>query len=283
MDAARPTSAVPFELSSPFLAALLSAVARRTGVDLAGQRPAMLARRAVHRIGASPARSPEAYLELLHADPDEPWYLLERLTIKVSRLFRNPATFDALRARGIPELRRARGGRELRAWSAGCAFGQEAWALAMLCGEAGGPFSVLGTDVDRAALSRARTATFGAEDARDVPPELAARHLEGHGGTIGIRPALARNVRFEAHDLGSAAPPAGGPFDLVACRNVLIYYLPERQTRMLETLALALAPGGLLVLGEAEWPGRELAGRLEIVDRVHRIFRLAGGAPAGSV
>ena len=283
MDAARPTSAVPFELSSPFLAALLSVVAERTGVDLAGQRPAMLARRAVHRIGASPARTPQAYLERLHDDPDEPWHLLERLTIKVSRLFRNPATFEALRARGIPELRRARGGRELRAWSAGCAFGQEAWALAMLCGEAGGPFSVLGTDVDRAALSRARTATFGAEDARDVPPELAARHLEGHGDTIGIssgaRPE--RSLRGARPRLCRAARG----------RTVRPRRLPQRPHLLPARAAdpdardarARLAPGGLLVLGEAEWPGREIAGRLEIVDRVHRIFRLAGGTPAGSV
>jgi chemotaxis methyl-accepting protein methylase len=263
------------------LGELVRLVALRTGVDLGGLRPAMLARRAAHQIAASGAASAAEYLDLLRSDAAEPARLLERLTIKVSRLFRNPATYEAIAARVLPELRRSGEGRPLRVWSAGCARGEEAWGLAMLCAASGAGWSVLGTDVDRAALARARAATYAAADAAEVPAPLAARHLVPRpGGAVGVHPDLSRHVRFEPHDL-AAPPPRGGPFDLVACRNVLIYYLAERQGRILASLLASLAPGGFLVLGEAEWPLPAALERLAVVDRGCRIFRLGGG-PGGS-
>jgi chemotaxis protein methyltransferase CheR len=150
----------------------------------------------------------------------------------------------------------------------------------MLCAASGPGWSVLGTDVDGAAVERAREGRYAAVLAAEVPPALAARHLAPRGsGAVAVRPELTRHVRFETHDLTSAAPPpGGGSFDLVACRNVLIYYLAERQGRILASLLRALAPGGYLVLGEAEWPLRAVAQRLAVVDRGCRIFRLAGRA-----
>jgi chemotaxis methyl-accepting protein methylase len=278
MPATGPLAApAPAPLSERELAELVGLVAARTGVDFGGQRPAMLARRAATRIGSCGARSASDYLALLRSDAAEPWRLLERLTIKVSRLFRNPATFAAIAERVLPDVRRSRGSRPLRVWSAGCAHGEEAYALAMLCEASGPGWSVLGTDVDRSALARARAATYPAALAEDVPADLAARHLARRAdGALAIRPELARRVRFEAHDLSAAAPPSGDPrFDLVACRNVLIYYVAERQARILASLVRALAPGGYLVLGEAEWPTAAAAARLVVVDRARRIFKLA--------
>jgi chemotaxis methyl-accepting protein methylase len=277
-SAGTPVSAAPAPLSAGELAELVGLVARRTGVDLRGQRPAVLARRAAGRIGTCGARSTSDYLGLLRSDAGEPWRLLERLTIKVSRLFRNPATFAAIAARVLPDLRRSRAGRPLRVWSAGCAHGEEAYGLAMLCDASGPGWSVLGTDVDRSALARARAATYPAALAADVPADLAARHLARRAdGAVAVRPELARRVRFEAHDLSAAAPPSGdSTFDLVACRNVLIYYVAERQAGILGLVLRSIAPGGYLVLGEAEWPTPAIAARLELVDRACRIFKLAG-------
>jgi chemotaxis methyl-accepting protein methylase len=273
-----PAPAPPAGLSAPELFEAVRLVSLRTGVDLGGQRAAMLGRRAATRVAACGARSAAQYLELLRFDHDEAWRLLERLTIKVSRLFRNPATFGALRERVLPELRRERGDRPLHAWSAGCACGEEAYGLAMLLAGTAPGWTVLGTDVDRSALARARAAIYPASHAADVPVELAERHLALRAdGAVAVRPELARHVRFEAHDLASAAPPRQrGRFDVVACRNVLIYYVAERQHGILASLLRRLAPGGTLVLGEAEWPPPAIAARLEVVDRACRIFRLAG-------
>jgi chemotaxis protein methyltransferase CheR len=272
--------AAPLDLSVGDLGAMLDVLARRTGVDLTGQRLAMLARRAAQQIAVSGARTAAGYLALLRTDAAEPWRLLERLTIKVSRFFRNPETFATIGARVLPDLRWTRRGRELRVWSAGCGCGEEPYGLAMLCAAGPGRFSVLGTDVDRAALARARAATYRRVDVEHVPAALAARHLAPRGDdAVAVRPELARHVRFDAHDLASAAAVAGGHFDLVACRNVLIYYVAERQAEILGGILRALAPGGYLVLGEAEWPVPSIERRLEVVDRVDRVFRLAA-APA---
>lgn len=278
---ARPLA--PAEPTGDELGEILSVVAERTGVDLRAQRRPMLARRAALHVSSVGAPSTAAYLARLRDDLAEPWRLVERLTIKVSRLFRDPRAFAILRERVLPELRRARGAAPLRAWSAGCANGQEAYGLAMLLADSGGPWSVLGTDVDRSALTRARAGRYPLADAADVPPDLAATHLAPAGaGALAVRPAIARGVRFAAHDLTSGEPPpGGGRFDLVACRNVLIYFLPASQAAALSRVVDRIAPGGWLLLGEAEWPAPEVERRLETVDRGHRIFRVrpGGGRP----
>lgn len=257
------------------LHALLDVVAERTGVDLRTQRRAMLARRASLHLSAAGAPSTAAYLARLRDDLAEPWRLLERLTIKVSRLFRDPGAFATIRARAVPELRARRRAAPIRAWSAGCARGEEAWTLAMLLAESGGPWSVLATDVDRSSLTAAQGARYPAGEAVDVPADLAARHLVVRAGGVTISPALARGVRFAAHDLASAAPaPAGEVFDLVACRNVLIYFLPDVQRRVLSRIVDRIAPGGWLLLGEAEWPPPAVERRLSLVDRHQRLFRV---------
>jgi chemotaxis methyl-accepting protein methylase len=269
--------ASPAEPSGEELDELLGVVAERTGVDLRGQRTPMLARRAAVRLTATRAPSTEEYLARLRDDLAEPWALLERLTIKVSRLFRDPAAFEILRARAIPELRRARGGAPLRAWSAGCAHGQEAYGLAMLLAGSGGPWSVLATDVDRSALTRARAGRYPRAQAADVPPDLAAPWLARRGDEVRVAPSLAAGVRFAAHDLASAAPPpGGGTFDLVAFRNVLIYFLARSQAEVLSRVVDRIVPGGWLLLGEAEWPPPAVERRLEAIDRVHRLFRVRG-------
>ncbi|HEX9050379.1 MAG TPA: protein-glutamate O-methyltransferase CheR [Anaeromyxobacter sp.] len=271
----------PVEPSEEELDALLGVVVERTGVDLRGQRAPMLARRAAVRLTATRSPTTEEYLARLRCDLVEPWALLERLTIKVSRLYRDPVAFEILRARAIPELRRARGEGALRAWSAGCAHGQEAWGLAMLLAGSGGPWSVLATDVDRSALTRARSGRYPRAQAADVPYDLAARWLEAGGDAdVRVAPALAGGVRFAAHDLASPAPPpGGGTFDLVACRNVLMYFLPASQAEVLSRVVDRIAPDGWLLLGEAEWPPPAVERRLRVVDRRHRVFRVRAAGP----
>jgi chemotaxis methyl-accepting protein methylase len=272
----------PVEPSGEELGELLTVVAERTGVDLRAQRRPMLARRATRHLSASGADSTAAYLARLRDDLAEPWRLLERLTIKVSRLFRDPAAFAILRERAIPELRALRGAGELRGWSAGCAHGQEAYGLAMLLAGSGGPWSVLGTDVDRSALTRARAARYPREEAADVPADLAAEHLAPAGEEVRILPPVTRSVRFAAHDLSSPVPPpSAAPFDLVACRNVLIYFLPGSQAEVLARIVARIAPGGWLLLGEAEWPTPHVERRLKVVDRARRLFRVSA-SPGGT-
>jgi chemotaxis protein methyltransferase CheR len=129
----------------------------------------------------------------------------------------------------------------------------------MVLAEAGrtaGADLVVGTDLSVRALQVAGAAVYAARSLRFTPPRWVERWLgpPGADGAREVSPALAGGVCFVRHNLLSAEPPPGAPFDVVLCRNVLIYFEPSRVSEALARLAAALAPGGALVLGPVELP-----------------------------
>ena len=152
----------------------------------------------------------------------------------------------------------AAGRDRMRIWSAACASGEEAYTLAMIAGEAFAgptpPLSILASDISRRALDRARAGVYHERSVRLVPADLQAKYLLELGGGYGVDPVLRSLVRFRQHNLVSdSVPPADeGPFDLIVCRNVLIYFEPEVATRVVASLERALARGGTLLLGAAD-------------------------------
>lgn len=261
------------------LQAILEVVRSRRGTDFAAYRPDTVLRRVQNRALSAGATTLEDYLGRLRSDPAEVGQLLQRLTIKVSRFYRNPEVIPAVRAALAARATAAPGGR-VRVWSAGCGRGEEAYTLAILLAELGQPAApgqVIGSDIDPAALEAAAAARFPPEALADLPPDLRARYLEadpaGRGAQRVCGPLLGR-VALRLHDLTrAAAPPAGGGFDLVSCRNTLIYFRPEVRIRAERLLLSGVASGGLLWLGEAEWPSPEAERRLAVVDRRARLFR----------
>jgi chemotaxis methyl-accepting protein methylase len=135
------------------------------------------------------------------------------------------------------------------------------------------------SDVDPAVLDEASWATYAIHSTAELPPELCRRFLEplavnGHPRYRVSRELRAR-VRFSHFDVtAEAPPPPGGPFDLVSCRNVLIYLERPAQVAALRRLIDALADGGVLCLGEAEWPPAEVVHQLEPLPHRTRLFRL---------
>jgi chemotaxis protein methyltransferase CheR/two-component system CheB/CheR fusion protein len=264
------------------LGALLDLLRERDGLDLSGYRRSSLARRVQNRVIAAGEPSLAAYLERLRADPGETARLLDRITIKVSRFFRNRDAVEEVSRALAAEVVRAP--RRLRIWSAGCGRGEEPYTLAIVLAELGqpadGPAPIVGTDVDPGALAAARTGTYAPAALEEVPAAIRARWFAAAGPPAAPRwrvaDELRRRVTLERHDLVRAErPPRGGPFDLVVCRNTLIYFDVPLQRRALTLLCGALAPGGLLWLGEAEWPPMPLAARLHPIDRRARLFRIA--------
>jgi chemotaxis methyl-accepting protein methylase len=281
-----PAPVPPHALDPAALAPLLALLRERDGLDLSGYRGATLARRVQNRLAAVGDASLDAYLERLRADPGETVRLLDRITIKVSRFHRNRAAVETV-SRALADERR-RAPRRLRIWSAGCGRGEEPYTLAIVLAELGqpadGPPAIVATDVDPGALAEARAGAYAEAALEEVPPEIRGRWFarEGPAGDPRWRvaEALRRDVAFARHDLARDFwPPAGGPFDLVACRNTLIYFEAPLQRRVLGLLCGALAPGGLLWFGEAEWPQEPFAERLQVVDRAARLFRLAEDRP----
>ncbi len=173
------------------------------------------------------------------AEPSRFEAVLDALAVRETSFFRQPDHFRFVCDHF------ARGGGAVRAWSAGCATGEEAYSLAAALVAAGRDPDVLGTDLIEARLAVARAAIYGAWSVRAPEPD-GLHALETIGADrFRVLPRLRAHVRFAAHNLLNAPPK--DRFDVVLCRNVLAYLSSEAARRALENLSAAVAPGGLLI------------------------------------
>ena len=185
--------------------------------------------------------------------------VVEAMTTNESLFFRDGTPFAHLRESALPRLRAARPQAPIRLWSAGASTGQEAYSMAMALARAGqgsgergaAGYEVLGTDIARGPLARARVGRYSDfEVRRGLPPDLLHRFFRPEAGAWQVDPALRRTVTFREHNLLHPLPD--GCFDVVFCRNVLIYFdVPERR-RALDTIARQMPRGGILYLGTGE-------------------------------
>jgi chemotaxis protein methyltransferase CheR len=191
------------------------------------------------------------YLGVLETRRDELDDFLDRMTINVSQLWRNPEQWALIGDTILPELAADR--RPISAWSAGCSYGAEAYTLAALCREhvPAARTSIRGTDIDKRVVERARAGRFSDEDARSAPRDVLERHFEPAGGGWQARRELLAMCRFEVGDLLHLRV-APARLDLVLCRNTVIYFTDEVRDALHARLAAALRPGGYLVIGSTE-------------------------------
>jgi chemotaxis methyl-accepting protein methylase len=246
---------------------------------LAMYKDKCLQRRLAVRMRACGVQSLSEYASLLDRQPGEVDRLLQALTINVTHFFRNAESWERLG--GELERRAAAGQTRFAAWSAGCASGEEAYTAAMLLAmsleRAGRPLStatvrVDATDVDEACLAVARLGRYPAAAFGEAPRAVMNRWTSVDGEGRRIEDPVRAVVRVLRHDLGRDPAPAP-PYDLVVCRNVLIYFERNVQERLFHLFADALHPGGLLLLGKVEslyGPARE---RFESVDGRERLYR----------
>lgn len=225
------------------------------GISLGEQKRSMVYNRLVRRLRAHGGMAFERYLDLVQdAGSGEREAFVNALTTNLTAFFREPHHFELLARRA--RAARERGAGTMRIWSSACSTGEEAWSIAIVMREAGHPADVLATDIDSDVLATAHEGVYPAERVAGVSPERLHRHfLRGTGGKEGlvrIRPELRTMVRFAQFNLQGAEWPAAGRFDVIFCRNVVIYFEREAQRRLADRLASALAPGGLLLVGHAE-------------------------------
>jgi len=191
--------------------------------------------------------------------------MLDCLCTNETHFFREPAAFDCLRNRIFPEwMAEADAGkrsRTLRIWSAACSTGEEAYSLAMMMltyfpASAGWNVEVLGTDLSTKVLARASAGIWPAEKISGVPVDYQRRFLlKGFGpdkGKIKAADELRQVVRFKRLNLTREPYDVTGPFDLIFCRNVLIYFQWETKIKVVDSLGKHLTPSGYLFLGHAE-------------------------------
>ncbi len=279
-DPSRSSGGDPAPPAGDGIGAVVAFAAARRGFRSAGYCVPVLERRVRERIAAAGAAGAADYLRLLASSLPELDLLVEALTVKVSAFFRDPLVFEYLNELVFPSLlarKAAEGNRSIRVWSAGCAGGEEPYSVAILLHELSRretpptDVTIFATDVDERALSRGREALYPESAVANVRLGLLSSSFRREGEAWRVAPEIARLVRFSVHDLldGRTAAPAEsifGTFDLVLCRNVLIYFDPAAQAAAFSGLVRSLAEGGHLLLGQSESPPGPWRDRLRRVN-----------------
>jgi chemotaxis protein methyltransferase CheR len=234
-------------------------VRQETGIAWPAERQAAL-RAALRRV--APGTDPDAFMRAI-SDPVRRRGLMDRLidevTVQETSFVRDGVQFEAIAWHRLLQAARAAGARTIRVWSAGCATGEEAYTLALLADEAfplvSAPVDVLGTDISGAALAAGGVGRYQQRAVRALAAPPRSRYLDRQAdGSYLVGERLRRLVRFRRHNLATDLfPPSGeGAFDLVVCRNVLIYFEQPLAGRVIESLQRSLRPGGQLILGAAD-------------------------------
>ena len=270
--------------TNPSFEALAHRVGARTGLIFEPGRRAGIelgVRRVMARAGVETL---ERYGELIEADAGAMDDLIAELTVGETYFFREPDQFRFLRRTVLPEIQRCRGGDVApRAWSAGCASGEEAYSLAIVLAEEmpAARFQVLATDISRTALARARLANYGAWSLRGEGADAARPYLRPVGERFEVIKAIRSRVVFLHLNLASDDYPAIETgtmgLDLIFCRNVLIYLDPGTVQAVARRLHAALADGGWLITASSDPPLAPLA-PFESVVTEHGVFYRRGEA-----
>jgi chemotaxis protein methyltransferase CheR len=242
----QPTDRAPRFAPTDDFAPFCEAVRAICGVDLLQYKRGQMERRIRTWTARRGTEDLGEYARRLKAEPGELDAFLDRVTINVSQLWRHPEQWTALARTILPELA---GRGRVRAWSAGCSYGAEAYTLAAVCREAipAARVEITGTDLDHRMVARARAGTFTPEDARGAPRRSVERFFPDGQATDELR----RMVSFETGDL-LRMPVPRERYDLVLCRNTVIYFTEQVRDALHGRLVQAIAPGGYLVVGASE-------------------------------
>ncbi len=229
----------------------------RTGHDFSNYKRPTLLRRIERRINIHNLPDLPSYVAYIHQNPDETNALLRDLLISVTNFFRDKKAFETIQNEVLPQLLKNKTSEnQLRIWVAGCATGEEAYSLAILCAEKNygvidaPKVQIFATDIDEAAISRAREGLFNINDLADVSQERLRRFFIKEGEEYRIRREVRETIMFANHNF--LKDPPFSHLDLVSCRNVMIYLNQVAQERVAETFHFALNPGCFLFMGTSE-------------------------------
>ena len=236
---------------------------REAGIHLPPAKKELLMGRLGRRLRELGLKAYGAYYEyVMEAGHEELVRLLDAISTNETSFFREPRQFEFLAQRVFPEWKTSQAGaRQIRVWSAGCATGEEPYSITMMLWDhlppaAGWDLEIRATDLSTRALERARAGIWALEKAEEIPPNyLRAFMLKGKGplgGMMKAGPRIRSIVEFERLNLNDDTYPALGFFDLIFCRNVLMYFSAESRLRVVERLLSHLVPTGYLFLGHAE-------------------------------
>lgn len=222
----------------------------KTGIDLSLYKEAQMKRRLTSLYEKRGFKSFKEFYEGICRDGKLLEEFLDRMTINVSEFYRNKKRWDVLERKFLPEMLEKT--KRLKIWSAACSTGEEPYTIAMILSKYL-PLSqirILATDIDEKAMERAKIGLYPERSLNEVPEEMKRKYFTKDGSFYKISDEIIRTVTFKKHNL--LADPFGGPFDLIVCRNVLIYFTEEAKDLLYTKFSNALKEGGIFFVGSTE-------------------------------
>ncbi|NBD22581.1 CheR family methyltransferase [Paenibacillus glycinis] len=226
-------------------------IKHKTAIDLSQYKEAQMKRRLTTLRQKYGYDTFEAYYRDLDRDKKLMTEFLDRMTINVSEFWRNPGRWEAMEKKFLPDL--LKNGGRVKIWSAACSTGEEPYTLAMIVHALGAQdrVSILATDLDELVLQKAIQGVYQDRSIRDVPRDYMAGYFVQHGrDEVAVTDSLKKIITFKQQNLLHDAFESG--FDIIVCRNVMIYFTEEAKHMLYHKFSKALKPGGLLFVGSTE-------------------------------
>lgn len=225
-------------------------VLKEFNINLSAYKSNQLHRRINSLMSRVGANSIEEYIELLKRDPAQKQKFLDFITINVSEFFRNPEIFSELKEKLKSEL--LKNSTSLKIWSAACSIGAEPYSIAMYLDEISpmGRHKIIATDIDNTILDRARIGEYVASEIKNIKKEYLGKYFTEKGDKYIISPKIKSIVTFKKHDL--ILESYDKDFDLIVCRNVVIYFNQDIKDQIYKKFSQSLKKGGLLFVGATE-------------------------------
>ncbi|UFJ42780.1 protein-glutamate O-methyltransferase CheR [Brevibacillus humidisoli] len=225
-------------------------IKQRTGIDLTLYKEAQMKRRLTSLRTKRGFSTFTAYFDAICQDRALFDEFLDRVTINVSEFFRNPGRWEVLEQKIL--LRLSYTSRKLKCWSAACSTGEEPYTLALVLKRrnllAGS--SILATDIDEGAIAKAKQGVYTERSLQDCPRDLLSEYFVKEAETYRLSPEIKKTVTFQKQNL--LADPFDTGYDLIICRNVMIYFTEQAKHELYQKFSQALRPGGVLFVGSTE-------------------------------
>lgn len=228
----------------------IEGIKRKTGIDLSLYKEAQMKRRLTSLYEKKGYKNFIEFLHALEKDKDLMNEFLDRMTINVSEFYRNGKRWEVLQNKIFPMLLKTN--KRLKIWSAACSTGEEPYSLAMVLSHHV-PLSqiqILATDIDENVLQKAKLALYPERSVQEVPKDVLNKYFTKEGQFYLVKDEIKRTVTFKKHNL--LRDSYGSNYDLIVCRNVMIYFTEEAKDQIYKKFSESLRPGGILFVGSTE-------------------------------
>ncbi|KOY83089.1 protein-glutamate O-methyltransferase CheR [Lysinibacillus macroides] len=228
----------------------IEGIKRKTGIDLALYKEAQMKRRLTSLYEKKGYRNFVDFLKALEQDRNLMNEFLDRMTINVSEFYRNSKRWEVLQKKIFPKLLQTN--KRLKIWSAACSTGEEPYSLVMVLSQLV-PLSqiqIIATDLDENVIQKAKLGVYPERSLAEVPPDIKAKYFEQEGSFYRVKDEIKRCVTFKKHNLLKDSYDSN--YDLIVCRNVMIYFTEEAKDQIYNDFSKALRKDGILFVGSTE-------------------------------